>query len=62
MKKFETYAKNERGKFIFVGWGQMLNEEFCIETKKTKRFIYKTYRWLTGKVEVYRYSRDYVEL
>ena len=55
MKKlFETYVDID-GKFVFIGWSEMMNEEFCIETKNTKKFIYKTYKWLNGKVEKYRY-------
>lgn len=52
---YETYCKRENGTWQFVGWGKMMNEEFCIETKQARGFIYKTYRWLTGKTEEYKY-------
>lgn len=55
---YETSIKNENGIFIFIGWGHMLNEEFCINTKETKKFIYKTYKWLDGKIEFYRYRKN----
>ena len=55
-RKYETYVKLENGKWIFVGWGSMMNEDFCIETKKRGKYTYKTYRWSTGKIEEYRYG------
>ena len=58
-RKYETYVKVD-GKWIFVGWGIMLNEEFCIETKKRGKFIYKIYKWSTGVTEEYRYG-SYIE-
>lgn len=54
---FETYVKMENGKWHFVGWGNMRNEVFCIETKERGDYIYKTYEWLTGKREEYRYRK-----
>lgn len=56
--RYETFYKNEKNKFVFIGWGEILNEEFCIVTKETKKFIYKTYKWLNGKVEEYRYGKQ----
>lgn len=61
-RKYETYIKLENGKWLFVGWGFLMNEEFCIETKIRGRYIYKTYKWLSGKVEEYKYSNNYVEV
>lgn len=60
--KYETYVKGENGKFIFVGWNDMNDEKFCINTKLTKKFIYKTYKWLNDKIEEYRYTRQIEEV
>ena len=54
---FETYIKTENNKWHFVGWGTMLDEAYCIETKVRGDYIYKTYEWLTGKREEYRYRK-----
>lgn len=54
---FETYVKMENGKWHFLGWYTMCDEVFCIETKVRGDFIYKTYEWLTGKREEYRYRK-----
>ena len=60
MKHYETSIKTEKGYYYFLGWYPMMNEEFCIETRKRGTYTYKTYQWLTGKIETYRYG-DYVE-
>ena len=54
-KRYETFTKVD-GRFIFMGWYPLLNEEFCIETKYRGRFVYKTYKWLNGNIEVNRYT------
>ena len=59
-RRYETYVKLENGKWHFLGWYSMKNEDFCIETKTRGKYIYKTYRWLTGTIEEYRYG-SYVE-
>ena len=56
--KYETYIKLENGRWHFVGWYSMCDEQFCIETKTRGRYIYKTYKWLTGKIDEYRYSLE----
>lgn len=55
MGKYETYHKAENGRWHFVGWYSMNNEEFCIETKVRGKYTYKTYKWLDGKIDEYRY-------
>ena len=60
IRTYETYIKLENGKYYFTGWYPMMNEEFCIETKVRGKYIYKKYKWLTGKVEEYKYG-SYVE-
>lgn len=59
-RKYETYVK-VNGKWVFVGWGSMMTEEFCIETKTRGKYIYKTYKWLSGVTEEYRYNNNYIE-
>lgn len=60
-RRYETYVKLENGKWLFVGWGSMINEEFCIGTKTRGKYIYKTYKWLSGKTEEYKYNSHYIE-
>lgn len=57
MKIYETDVKGENGKWIFVGWHGLDSEEFCIETRNTKKFIYKKYKWLNNKIEEFRYRK-----
>lgn len=71
-KRYETYVKmkvvNKKlssrlggectdERWVFVGWGKPMNEEFCIKTQETKKSIIKTYRWLTGETEMYSYRK-----
>ena len=76
MRKYETYIKNDKGRYIFLGWYPMKNEEFVIDTKERtkqvkdwvdgkwvsvhKTFIYKTYKYLNGATEVLKYG-SYIE-
>lgn len=56
---YETFLKLN-GKWLFLGWGHQKNEQFCINTKMRGNYIYKTYKWLSGEVEEYRYG-NYLE-
>lgn len=53
---YEKYVKLDDGRFIFVGWGPII-KDFAIEIKETKKFIYVTYEYLTGNIEIYRYRK-----
>ena len=57
-ERFQMFTKIN-GRYIFMGWYKMLNEEFCISTKKRnirgKKYIYKTYKWLNGDIEQVAY-------
>lgn len=59
-RRYESYVKIN-GKWHFLGWYRMMNEEFCVETKMRGKYIYKTYKWLNGNIEEYRYG-SYVEV
>lgn len=54
--RYETYIKLDNGKWHFTGWCKMTFEEFCIETKVRGSYMYKTYKWLNGNIEEYRYK------
>lgn len=58
-RTYETYLKLN-DKWLFVGWSHQMNEDFCIEAKRKGNYIYKTYKWLNGEVEEYRYG-SYIE-
>ena len=76
MRKYETFIRNEKGRYIFLGWYPMQDEEFLIETKERtkqvkdwvngkwvpvqKTFIYKTYQYKNGRTETLKYG-SYVE-
>lgn len=76
MKRYETYKRNDKGRYVFLGWYPMQDEEFVIETKQLtkitkdwvngkwvpvpKTYIYKTYKYLSGATEVLKYG-SYVE-
>lgn len=57
-ERYEMYTKID-GRYIFMGWYEMLNEEFCISTKVRvydgRKHIYKTYKWLNGDIEETKY-------
>lgn len=53
---YEKCVKLDNGRFLFVGWGP-IHKEFEIARKETNKFIYVTYKYLTGNVEVYRYRK-----
>lgn len=56
----EKYVKVEtKGIYIFVGWDDInRNADKCIKTETKRGCIYKTYKWLDGKVETIRYGLD----
>ena len=57
MDVMETCVKTDGG-YTFVGWSNPNSkDEFCMDVKETKKFIYKTYKYLTGNIEVYRYRK-----
>lgn len=53
---FETYCKMDNGRWIFVGWHNM-RTDFVFAKRETKKFIYVTYKYLTGNIEEYRYTK-----
>ena len=60
MRRYETFFKS-KGKFNFMGWYSMMSEDFCISTKQRKDregkvWTYKTYKYLNGTVEEYKYG------
>lgn len=76
MRRYETFIKLENNRYYFLGWYEMRDDTFCINTKtrKTKdkdyidgkwvdtvkTWIYKTYKYLNGDIETYKYG-SYVE-
>lgn len=55
MKRYETFLKIN-GRYKFQGWYHMMNEDFCIDTKQRGNYTYKTYKWLNGEIETYKYG------
>lgn len=55
-EKYEVYQKLKNSKWYFIGWGTMMNEENCIETKVRGNYTYKTYKWLNGKIDEFKYK------
>ena len=43
-------------RWIFVGWDK-IDEKFMIAKKETKKFIYITYKYLTGNIEEVRFQK-----
>ena len=64
MKKYENFIKTNTGRYMFIGWYPMLNEDYCIKTKtrkvNNKTWVYKTYRYKNGEIEDYKYG-SYIE-
>lgn len=54
--RYETWAKGDNGKYFFIGWYEMKNEEYVIETKQKGKFLYKTYKYASGDIETLRYT------
>lgn len=65
MRRYENFKKMENGKWLFLGWYPMQEERFCIDTKTRvtngKTYIYKTYKYLNGDIEVIKYG-SYVDV
>ena len=59
-RTYQTYVK-QNNKWLFVGWMHQMNEMFCITSDVRGNYIYKTYKWLDGKEEEYRYDINYLE-
>ena len=57
LKRFESYVKLESGKYHFVGWYPINenDEQFCIEIKtrviKGITHLYKKYKYTNGEIE-----------
>lgn len=63
---YETHEKIN-GKYCFVGWNEMLNEEFCIKTRtrKVKDKDFQNGKWVdTIKTYIYKTytNKDNTEL
>lgn len=58
--RYETWSKNDKGKYFFIGWYEMKNEEFVIDTKRRGKYVYKTYKYLNGDIETLRYTVEEV--
>ena len=54
-RKYEQFQK-VNGKYVFMGWYPMLNEEFCIETKVRGKYTYKKYKWTDGTITEVKYG------
>ena len=58
-RRYEQFNKID-GKYVFMGWYTMMNEDYCIETKTRGRYIYKKYQWKDGSITEVKYG-GYVE-
>jgi hypothetical protein len=58
--RYETWTKLDSGRYYFIGWYEMKNEEFVIDTKRRGKYVYKTYKWLNGDIETLRYTVEEV--
>jgi len=54
--RYETWVRLDSGRYYFVGWYQMTNEEYVVATEKRGKYLYKTYQWLNGDIEKLRYT------
>lgn len=57
-ERYQMYTKID-GRYVFMGWYPMLNEEFCVSTKvrlyDNRKHVYKVYKWLNGDIEEIKY-------
>lgn len=72
IRHYETYVKLDNGRYYFIGWYPMQDDDKCfdtmtrtIKTKEwingkwsdtTKTYIYKTYKYLNGEIKTYKYG------
>lgn len=58
-EKYEKDLKLSNGKWVFAGWSYITpleQEKFCIEEKIRGKFLYRTFKYLSGNIEVERYK------
>ena len=60
-KYYEEYIKLDNGKWLFLKvninvFDNKEQEKFCIKTKEKYGFIYKTYKYLNGRIEEKKYK------
>ncbi len=61
MKRFEMYVKIN-GRYIFMGWYPIKDEDRCIDTRKKvingHTHLYKTYQWNDSSIEEVKFIID----